>query len=274
MDDFPVHGGLPAGETRLDVARAILRAFKDAGVPEVYGFVNGARMNEEPGLDRMLQAWRAAGYPLGNHGWAHRNLDQLTAAQFEDELAKNEPVLARYGRGADWHWFRYPFLAEGGDPARRDAARAILARRGYRIAQVSMSYADYEFADAYLRCRAKGDAAGMAEFDATYMIAVKSALDRARTAAWAAYGRDVPYVVLTHVGAMNARMMPKVLDLYRKAGFRFVTLAEAERDPVYAADLNPAAAVGNTRTEAAAAAAAFGLPPRYNPAPVLNRICR
>src|SRR5438309_5112564 len=68
MDDFPVHGGLPAGETRLDVARAILRAFKDAGVPEVYGFVNGARMNEEPGLDRMLQTWRAAGYPLGNHG--------------------------------------------------------------------------------------------------------------------------------------------------------------------------------------------------------------
>lgn len=274
MDDLPVHGGVPAGETRVGFARQILAAFRNARVPEVYGFVNGARMDQEPGLDGLLQAWRAAGYPLGNHGWTHRSLDDVTPEQFEEELVRNEPLLARYGKGTDWHWFRYPFLAESEEPAKRDAARAVLARHGYRIAQVSMSYADYEFADAYLRCRAKNDEAGMAEFDAAYMAAVKSALDRARAQAWAAYGHDVPYVLLTHVGAMNARMMPSVLDFYRKAGFRFVTLAEAERDPVYATDVDPSRPVGSKRLEAAAAAAAFGLPRRYDPKPVLDRICR
>jgi hypothetical protein len=41
MDDLPVHGTLPPGETRLSVAQKILAAFKAAGVPEVYGFING-----------------------------------------------------------------------------------------------------------------------------------------------------------------------------------------------------------------------------------------
>src|SRR5689334_18192540 len=35
MDDLPVHGALPPGETRLGVAQKILAAFKAAGVPEV-----------------------------------------------------------------------------------------------------------------------------------------------------------------------------------------------------------------------------------------------
>ena len=41
-----------------------------------------------------------------------------------------------------------------------------------------------------------------------------------------------------HVSAMSAHMMPQVIRLYRSAGFRLISLAEAERDPAYAAYTN------------------------------------
>jgi hypothetical protein len=60
MDDLPVHGTLPPGETRLSVAQKILAAFKAAGVPEVYGFVNGYQLEREPGSEDALSAYASA----------------------------------------------------------------------------------------------------------------------------------------------------------------------------------------------------------------------
>jgi hypothetical protein len=37
---------------------------------------------------------------------------------------------------------------------------------------------------------------------------------------------------------MSAHMMPQVIKLYRDAGFRFVTIQQAESDPVYRADID------------------------------------
>jgi hypothetical protein len=47
------------------------------------------------------------------------------------------------------------------------------------------------------------------------------------------YGREIPYVLLLHIGAFDAKMLPKLLQLFRDRGFTFITLEEAERDPVY-----------------------------------------
>jgi hypothetical protein len=49
------------------------------------------------------------------------------------------------------------------------------------------------------------------------------------------YGRDIPYVLLMHVSAMSAHMMSQVLKIYRAAGYRFVTLPQAESDDTYRA---------------------------------------
>ena len=42
-----------------------------------------------------------------------------------------------------------------------------------------------------------------------------------------------------HVTAMSARMLPRLLQLYRDAGFRFVSLSEAQADPAYRAYTDP-----------------------------------
>jgi peptidoglycan/xylan/chitin deacetylase (PgdA/CDA1 family) len=274
MDDLPVHYGLPPGETRASVAEQILAAFKAAGVPEVYGFVNGYQLEREPESAAALTAWTKAGYPLSNHTWSHRNLTMISAEEFDAEIGRNEETLRRFGNGELHRWLRYPYLAEGNDPAKRDSVRAAVARRGYRIAAVTMDYSDYQWNDPYVRCRAPGRESELAALEKAFLENVRETAKRSRALSHALYGRDVPYVLLTHIGTMEARMMPRVLEAYRQEGFRFVTLEAAQRDSIYRRDMDPSLPAGPTSLEARARQRGLPVPPRTNNAAMLAAVCR
>jgi peptidoglycan/xylan/chitin deacetylase (PgdA/CDA1 family) len=256
------------------VAQRILSAFKAAGVPEVYGFTNGFQLEREPGSDTVLSAWAASGYPLGNHTWSHRNLNQVSAQEFEAEIERNEETLRRFGGGELRRWLRYPYLVEASDSAKRDSVRAALHRRGYRIAAVTMDYSDWQWNEAYARCRAPGREAGLTTLENAYLENVREAANRSRALSRALYGRDVPYVLLTHVGAFNARMMPRILDLYRREGFRFTTLEAAQRDSIYRRDMEPDLPAGPTSLEARARQRGLPIPPRTDRTAMLAEACR
>ena len=272
VDDLPVHGPLAPGETRLTVAQQMISALRAAEVPSVYGFANGTHVDADPQAESVLTAWRRAGYPLANHGFSHLNLNQVSSAEYREDIARNEPLLRRLSRGSDWLWFRYPFLAEGDDPAKRAEVRQFLGSRGYRIAGVTMSYWDYEWNDAYARCRTAGDAASLERLEGAYLTAVQDGIDHWRRIAWAVYGRDIPYVLLTHISPFNARMFPRILALYKQQGFRFVTLQRATRHPAYHGDLRPSSPPLPS-LERRAAERGLSLH-RKDPAVLLAGICR
>ena len=232
IDDLPVHAPYPPGLTPLAVNRQMIAALKAAKVP-VTGFVNAVNVKDADTME-ALREWRAAGFVLGNHTWSHPHLGELTLDQFEAELTKDEPILEKLGGASDWRWFRYPFLEEGKDETQRVAVRRVLARHGYRVADVTTGFADWAWTPAYSRCMAKHDSAGVAELERLYLSAVRTSVADDREAAHELYGRDIPYVLLMHVSAMSAHMMPKVLQIYREAGYQFVSLPEAERDAAYA----------------------------------------
>lgn len=221
IDDLPVHSALPPGETRLSVAERMIAALQDAKIPEPYAFVNAGPVAENPALAEVLTAWRRAGFPLGNHTWSHASLDKLSAADFETEITRNEAALRDR---PDWHWFRYPFLIEGSDPAKRAEIRRFLTAHGYRIAAVTMNFNDFLWNEPYARCMANRDEAGVAELERSYLAAAHQAADDARR-----LSPGIAYVLLMHVGAFDARVMPKLLAQYREQGFHFVTLPAAER---------------------------------------------
>jgi peptidoglycan/xylan/chitin deacetylase (PgdA/CDA1 family) len=261
FDDLPAHSLLPPGETRLEVADKIIAALKAAGAPPIYGFVNGVRLEQEPASAPVLDAWRAAGFPLGNHTWTHASLNAVSVPDFETEIAKNEALLKdKMGEG-DWRWFRYPFLAEGDRPEKRAAIRSFLADRGYRVAAVTMSFSDYAYNEPYARCMAKGDQAEIARMEASWLEGAARALDADRTMSTALYGREIPYVLLMHIGAFDARMLPLLLELYRERGVRLVTLPEAERDPFYRTATDLRGPADPNSLEAATAARRLPIPP-------------
>jgi len=233
FDDLPVHSALPAGETRVAVVDAIIAALKDAHTPPVFGFVNAGFGMREPGSMTALEHWHAAGFPLGNHGWSHMSLNRNSADLFIDDVRRNEPALRAAMGGQDWHWLRYPYLAEGDTPQKRDAARAFLKQAGYRIAAVTMSFDDYIWNEPYARCLAERDVESIAMLEQSYLDAARAETARARAMAHMVAGRDIPYVLLMHAGAFDARMLPRLIAQYRAEGFDFVTLEQAQRDPFY-----------------------------------------
>jgi peptidoglycan/xylan/chitin deacetylase (PgdA/CDA1 family) len=231
FDDLPAHSTLPPGITRLMVAQDIITTLQAAGVPQVYGFINGVQLEREPGTDAVLKAWRDAGFPLGNHGWSHLSLDKIDEATFEGELTRNEPILKSLAGDMDWHWFRFPFLDEAyGDPAKRAASRAWLAAHGYKIAAVTASFGDYAFNEPYARCVAKGDTAAIKEMEQAYLDAAAYSIKLSEQSETAQFGKTPPDILLMHIGAFDAHMLPRLIALYKQAGFHFVTLPQAAKD--------------------------------------------
>lgn len=274
VDDLPVHGAVPAGESHRSLGAKIIAALKAERIDTATGFLNGVWTEREPATETVLADWRAAGLPLANHGWAHRHLNEMTPAEFESEVERNEPLLRRLSAGEEWRWFRYPFLDEGESAQKRAAGRAILARRGYKVAAVTMDFSDWAWTDPYARCRQKGDQAAIAWLDASYMHAARESVTFYRALSRELYGRDIPYVLLLHIGGMTARMMPQLLDLYRSEGFRFVSLEQAQRDPYYRADNDPSLPALPHTMEGRAREKGIALPARTDFQPALAAICR
>jgi lysophospholipase L1-like esterase/peptidoglycan/xylan/chitin deacetylase (PgdA/CDA1 family) len=259
FDDMPAHGPLPAGGDRLSVARDIIAALAAHHAP-AFGFMNASFGSGDADAPRVLAAWHAAGLPIGNHSYGHVNLDQVGASAFLADVRRNEAPLAAAAAGGDWHWLRYPFLVEGRDPAARDGVRAGLKAAGYRIASVTMSFGDYTWNDAYARCVAKHDVGAVAGLEASFLAAARAQALRSRTLAHGALGRDIPYVLLMHLGAFDAHMLPRLLSLYEAMGFGFTTLPAAEADPFYAAATDLSLPGPSPTLEAAAAAKGVAVP--------------
>jgi peptidoglycan/xylan/chitin deacetylase (PgdA/CDA1 family) len=273
FDDLPLHGPIPEGETPLSIARRAVTALKTAWVTNIMGMVNGRWTATQPDKMEALLAWRAAGLPLGNHTWSHPNLNHLTAAEFEQEIVENEPLLEKLEPGGDWKWLRYPFLAEGDDPAKRAEVRKFLASRGYKIAAVTTDFGDWQWTAPYARCVAAHDQSGVDELKRLYLQAARESVAFHRGLSKALYGRDIPYVLLMHIGALDSHMLPQLLSMYRKAGFRFVGIQHAERDQFYRSDVDPSLAPEPQNLEARAAARGIKFAPRTDYAPLLDKIC-
>lgn len=272
-DDLPAHAALPPGVTRVQVAADLLKAAADAKAP-AFGFINGALTLKEPESTPVLKMWRDAGQPLGNHTWSHKNLKDLTPDQFAAETAANEPMLKALMAAEDWRWFRYPFLSEGDTAEKRLAVRAGLAANHYKIASVTMSFGDYAFNDPYARCMAQGDKAAVAELEKRYLEGAAAVADRARAMSRSLYGADIPYVLLMHGGAFDARMAPRLYKLYEKKGFGFTTLAKAESHPFYRTDIDPSLPPEPTTLEDALKAKGLTVPPQPVDFAALEAMCR
>lgn len=232
VDDLPMHGQLPPGMTRLGIAKSTLDTLKAHGVPEAFGFVNAARIAREPGSEAVLDAWRAAGYPLGNHTASHMNLARAESfAAWREDVIAGEPAVAKRMQGKDWRWLRFPNLAAG---PRLDEALAFLGSRGYRVADVSVAFSDWDYTDAYARCVASGDGATIEAMKRQYLGEVDQGIARMKEHAQRVFGRQIPQVLLTHLGGWSAVTLPEVMKRLDAAGARYVTLAQAQSDPAYA----------------------------------------
>jgi peptidoglycan/xylan/chitin deacetylase (PgdA/CDA1 family) len=246
FDDLPAAGGLPAGETRVQIAIKLTSELKANHFEGTYGFVNASKLENDPDAQQALHIWLDAGMNIGSHTWSHIPLTGNTAEAFEDNIARNEPALEKYGEMRDWHWFRYPFLWEGDTLEKRRAVRDYLREHGYRVAQVSLDFEDYAWNEAYARCSANKDDTSIQWLRQSYLETAAEYIRLGREEQQIAFGHEIPNVMLLHATAFTTLMLPNLLDLLRNQGFRFAGIAQVESDPAYGLDPDAALKYGGT----------------------------
>ena len=232
IDDLP-RGGDGSGRSfaaMWAMNERLLRPFKDGRIP-VTGFVNQGRA-AEVGLDefrRLLDLWLDAGADLGNHSHSHFNINNVPLAEYTADIVKGEPVLraALEARGKTLRYFRHPFLFTGPTAEIKAGMQAFLDARGYRVAPVTIDDADYMYAALYTRPEYRE------RVRREYVAYMESVVAFFEERSVEVVGREFPQILLIHDNELNADLMPDLLKMFRRRGYRFVPLVEALADEAY-----------------------------------------
>jgi len=276
VDDLPRHGPEAPGQDRLALHRALLDAFGRHHVPRVYGFVNSGRARA--GDRAALEAWVAAGHPLGNHTAHHPDIGKVGMAAYLADVDAGEPLLAELlgpGQERVWKVFRYPFLWQGTDVPSRLALRQALVDRHYRIAEVTIDFADWAYNAPYVRCLGQGDTSSVGALESMLLDSAIAELRWADDTLRRLAGRPVPHVLLLHAGAFDAHILDRLLAAYEKAGVRWIPLEEALEDDVYRRERDPPRSWRSTLpVQMIRARQLQGFPIPSSPEWLLERMCR
>jgi peptidoglycan/xylan/chitin deacetylase (PgdA/CDA1 family) len=239
FDDLPAFDDPLPALGPMDVAARVIGALRERHLRGVYGFSNGAPIERDRGLLEVLRTWVAAGHYLANHTFSHLDLTATTAEAYIADIERMDRLIRSVsGNPPALKGFRYALFREGETPAKRDRVRAYLARNGYQIVPGTVGYADWAWAKAYRRCDASHDTARLSWLREQVIAAARRGLRRAQQLARLVVGRDIKHILVLHLSAFTALVLPDVLDAMKADGAAFVELGLALRDPVYAVNPN------------------------------------
>ena len=238
IDDGPVVGEMRDLGNFQRIARGLLSSLEAEKVPATI-FINERQLNvqgQRDGRAAVVQQWLDAGYEIANHTYSHPSANRATLREFQDDIVRGDTIMRALlqERGKKMVWFRYPFLDSGTTPEVHQALVNFLEERQYRVAHVTVDYADYNFAGAYTRLLRAGDAGTAEKVKQAYLEQVDVGFEYAEKASVEVYGHEIPQILLIHCNELNSVTLRESIARMRKRGYAFVTLDEAAKDPAYA----------------------------------------
>lgn len=238
IDDLPAGSAstMPAASINQMTAK-LLGTVRAQKVP-VVGFVNEKKLYKLGEVDeriKALQMWLDYGFELGNHTFSHSSLNQVGLKAWEDDVVQGESVtsllLAQHNMRL--RYFRHPYLDTGRDLATRRAAEEFLVARGYRIAPVTLDAWDWMYGRVYEQAQKRGDTALEQELVRSYLTYSEAVFAYAEQLSLQTIGYEPRQILLLHANQLEADHIGELLELMRKRGYRFISLADALNDDAY-----------------------------------------
>jgi peptidoglycan/xylan/chitin deacetylase (PgdA/CDA1 family) len=239
FDDLPyVNIGNGPYVTRGRAATAkILKTLKKHKAPAV-AFVNEAMLTESGERQAriaLLRQWVDEGVTLGNHTYSHRDFNQLTIEQFQEEIAKGDVVTRQLMRSRQPYqlYFRHPMTHTGDTREKKEAIEKFLAARGYKVTPHTIENSDFIFNVAYVQAQQRGDEALAKRVREAYLDLTLAATEFAEKVSPEIFGHEIPQILLIHVNDITADSLDEMLLRFEARGYTFVTLDKVMADPAY-----------------------------------------
>ncbi|HZR57983.1 MAG TPA: polysaccharide deacetylase family protein [Terriglobales bacterium] len=238
IDDLPAgSANSMSAATITEMTTKLLTTLRDQKVP-VVGFVNEKKLYKAGEVDERIKAlrmWLDYGFELGNHTFTHLSLNQAGLKAWEDDVIQGESVtrmlLAEHKMTL--RYFRHPFLDTGRDLQTRREAEAFLVGRGYRIAPVTLDAWDWMYAGVYEDAKTRGDTALQQQLASSYLSYSDAVFAYTEQLAKKTIGYEPKQILLLHGNQLEADHIGELIELMRKRGYHYITLADALSDSAY-----------------------------------------
>lgn len=225
IDDLPFVGSgtsTPANLKRTqDRFMALVKVLVDNQVPATGFAIGGAVAKNEWDL---LETFRNQGFALGNHTYTHLSLGSLSAEKYIADIERADVKLAPVM--TEPKYFRYPYLSEG-TGAKKQKVLDYLSAHQYTVAPVTIDSKDYEFNARFYRIPYRKRLTSIDQFKKQYIAYIWKQTLAAERRANKAGGAPVKQILLIHANLLNSLCLDDVIQLYKKNGYKFISLADA-----------------------------------------------
>ena len=237
FDDLPLNGPRFELERLRIMTSRLLTGIERQHLPAI-GFVNESLLyvpGETDARIALLKSWSDAGVELGNHTFAHVGFKDTPLADYQDDFVRGETVTRAIlkQRGLKPAYFRHPFLQMGPTKEIEQEFETFIGARGYRIAPITIDIMDWMFRVAYVAARNRGDESMTREIADEYLKFAETKIRFCEKVTAELFGRSIKHILLLHANELNADNFDRLIEVFRNRGYRFISLTEALKDPVY-----------------------------------------
>ncbi|MCD8539426.1 MAG: polysaccharide deacetylase family protein [Leadbetterella sp.] len=237
VDDLPFVGTYHPEKIKKATG-LLLQTFRQYDVTAV-GFVNevySKDTNNTALKTGLLEDWLKAGHELGNHTWSHPAFNNITLEEYQEDVLRGDKISRALSRKYDrpYRYFRHPYLQTGNDSLKKYGLEKFLQENDYTPVPVTMEANDWYFSHAYINAGRAGDTVLQNYIGREYIRYTLASVKYYEDLALEVAGKPVRQVFLIHANELNARYFSEILSGLRSQGYRFLTVEEAMKDPVYA----------------------------------------
>jgi peptidoglycan/xylan/chitin deacetylase (PgdA/CDA1 family) len=217
------------GLSAADRNAAILRQLAEAHLKSIL-FVT--RTDADPNRNALIRQWGIQGHEIGNHTATHPDFDEVSLADYEQELLKCEKAIEDFPGFT--RRFRFPYLKEGNTVEKRDGFRSFLDAHAYKSGAVSIDASDWYYSQRLSTRLKKQPDADTRPYRDAYL---RHLYDRAQYYDGLSHrllGRSVTHVLLLHHNLINALFLTDIIHMFHDRGWTLVDSEVAFSDSVYA----------------------------------------
>jgi len=237
IDDLPFVGTDSNDSGNLkrshDRFMKIMQSLIDNHVPAT-GFVIAGSIGK--GQWMLLEEFRKEGFALGNHTYTHANLNRVGSEKYINEIAHADQKLAPVMTQPKY--FRYPYLAEGKGSSKQKVQDYLTANQ-YTIAPVTIDSKDYLFNERLLHVSWRVRNQYLSQIKNKYLdyIWKQTVMAEKRS-----NNKPAKQILLVHANLLNSHFLGDVIQMYKKNGYRFISLDEALNNAAPPATIDPTSA--------------------------------